>query len=170
MAKYPQVWMNVVATGIRVAALGSAAILTFYFFMYYKTTPVPQGADGMFPKLQQGREVLVKTDVRLEKLTRGDVVIFSPYPSARLISRVAGLPGEEISLTGGKLHVNGNPVPDYKYNTVTDAGTEIAMAPVKVDTGRVFVLNDNPAAKSPDSRVLGGISAASIAGVVLITF
>jgi len=170
MARYPQVWMNVVATGIRVAALGSALVLTFCFFTYFDTTPVPQGADGMYPKFQPGREVLVKTSVRLDKLTRGDVVIFAPYPSARLISRIAGLPGEEISLVEGKLHVNGSAVADYKYNTVAEMGSTPTMTPAKVETGRVFLLNDNPAAKSPDSRTLGGIPAASIAGVVLIKF
>lgn len=42
---------------------------------------------------------------------RGDVAVFRPVPqSENYVKRVIGLPGDRIQVTGGILHINGEPV------------------------------------------------------------
>ena len=169
MPAYPKAWMNWVVVGTRVAALGSAALATLYFLIVYKTLKIPPDVDGMLPLIQPGCTVLVNTHPG--RLERGDVVIYRPCRGIRLIGRVAGLPGEEVSLSAGRLFVNGRLADDYAYNTgVTTETGPVEMAPVRVMPGHLFVLNDNAGAKAPDSRSLGQVSAASVVGAVTLRF
>jgi signal peptidase I len=47
---------------------------------------------------------------------RGDVVIFKAPPLANVdyIKRVIGLPGDQVQMIGGVVHINGEPVPKVK--------------------------------------------------------
>lgn len=47
--------------------------------------------------------------------TRGDVVIFKhPVDRADYVKRVIGLPGDQVQMIAGVLHINGQPVPKVK--------------------------------------------------------
>ncbi len=57
---------------------------------------------------------------------RGDVVIFKAPPGNDIdyIKRVIGLPGDQIQVVGGQLHINGKPVPKVRV-----ADFEIRVSP-----------------------------------------
>ena len=57
---------------------------------------------------------------------RGDVVIFKAPPGNDIdyIKRVIGLPGDQVQMIGGQLHLNGKPVPKQRI-----ADFEIAVSP-----------------------------------------
>ncbi len=57
---------------------------------------------------------------------RGDIAIFKAPPGNEIdyIKRVIGLPGDQIQMTGGQLHINGQAVPKQR---VSDA--EVAVSP-----------------------------------------
>lgn len=57
---------------------------------------------------------------------RGDVVIFKAPPenATDYIKRVIGLPGDQVQVIGGQLHLNGKPVPKRRI-----ADLEIAVSP-----------------------------------------
>lgn len=85
--------------------------------------PVPTGS--MRPTVIEGDVVLVNrlayqlklplSDVVLaawQGPERGDIVTFgSPVDGTRLLKRVVGLPGDRVALQGGRLFINGLPVP-----------------------------------------------------------
>lgn len=57
------------------------------------------------PKIFSGR--IMQTDP-----TRGDVAVFkNPFTGEDYIKRVIGLPGDEIQMINGILHINGTPIP-----------------------------------------------------------
>lgn len=57
---------------------------------------------------------------------RGDIVIFKapPLNDTDYIKRVIGLPGDQVQMVGGVLHLNGKPVPKVKV-----ADFEVAISP-----------------------------------------
>ena len=82
---------------------------------------------------------------------RGDVVIFAdPRNSGDYyVKRVAGLPGETLSLENGDLIVDGRLVALAARANALDARANVAA--VRIPEGMLFVLGDNRA-KSLDSR------------------
>jgi signal peptidase I len=68
---------------------------------------------------------LIPGRIMASQPTRGDIAIFKAPPGNDVdyIKRVIGLPGDQIQMTGGQLHINGQPVPKVK---VADA--EVAVS------------------------------------------
>ena len=125
---------------------------------------------------------------------RGDIVVFySPADGKRLIKRLIGLPGDEISLHDNKLHINGKAI-DYRLIEKTNSGgakatpenpyiylfedlmgnqhpimisgaktTFGSFDPVVVPEGSVFVMGDNRD-NSADSRFFGFVEMDQILG------
>jgi signal peptidase I len=123
------------------------------------------------------RIAVEKLSYRFAEPTRGDVVVFSGTPRASdgtdeqrafgaraleavgrfvgvvppdpsdLVKRVIGLPGDEVSIVDGLLHLDGVP---YAEDYVADAvGSD--YGPVVVPEGALFFLGDNRR-NSADSR------------------
>ncbi len=97
--------------------------------------------DSMQPNLHPEQYVLVdRISYRLGQPRRGDIVVFQ-YPLATerdFIKRVIGLPGEAVSVAGGVVSINGQPL----------AETYIAAPPTYANTwmlspDQYFVLGDN---------------------------
>ena len=133
---------------------------------------IPSGS--MLPTLQVQDRILVEkirpriSRIRHDHLNRGDVVVFAPPeqlvaagydPSAALIKRIVGLPGDQLQVSEGRLSRNGSPAEEPWLDETIDYG----MDPVIVPEGQLWVMGDNRNASLdshlwgplPESRVIG---------------
>lgn len=147
---------------------------------------VPTGS--MQPTLQPGDRVVVDMlayglrlpfteQILLERgqPRRGDVAVFdSPYDGTRLIKRVVAVAGDRVSLSGGHLSLNGQPLAidrdglDEHFGTRVvrlglDAGGGPNLPELRVPPGKVLVLGDHRGA-SFDGRFFGFVDAERIYG------
>ena len=112
---------------------------------------------SMAPTLNPGDYLIA--DARIERLRRGDIVVFSHPDDAGfwLVKRVVGVPGDEIVVHEGSVTRNGEHIDDER----TPGTGRWTVAP-----GELFVLGDNRAHSAGDSRSLGPISIGLIEGMV----
>ena len=96
---------------------------------------------------------------------RGDVVVFKPPISEdEFIKRVIGLPGETISVSGGKVYVNNQELKEDYIDVYTAPGAFLAEGQTyTVPNGYYFVMGDNRP-HSSDSRAWGPITKKVITG------
>ncbi len=131
-------------------------------------------SDSMVPTVNTGDRVLVnKWSYRVHDVNRGDIVVFDkPDDPAltedHLIKRVIGLPGEEVTIDGGHVIIDGRILvePYLPAGTVTSAvGNHpcLPASPCRVPDGQVWVMGDNRML-SRDSRFFGPIPTATIVG------
>ncbi len=150
----------VLAFGVR-----SYAVQLFY---------IPSGS--MSPTLQVGDRVVVdKLAYRFEPVRRGDVVVFSRPPLEQadyqdLVKRVIGLPGETLSLEGGRVYVDGRLLEEPWLPSTPPPTTPSPLVapfglahPFTVPAGDYFVMGDNRT-DSADSRYFGPISRHLVVG------
>ncbi len=111
---------------------------------------------SMWPTLDAGDFVIA---VRVERLTRGMIVIFDhpDLPQLELVKRVVALPGERVVISGGHLNVNGELLPEPWAH-----GPTLPEAEWRLGLGEVFVLGDNRVASASDSRSIGPIPAEAV--------
>jgi len=119
---------------------------------------------SMMPRLaDQDRLFVNKFVYRLDKVKRGDVVVFL-YPgdhTKSYIKRVIGLPGDEIHIDKGQVFVNGEALNEpYVISSYKDERT---VPDVVVPAGDVYVLGDHRNISS-DSRDFGPVSTSLISG------
>jgi len=90
---------------------------------------------------------------------RGQIVVFthSSYPGWALIKRVVGLPGENVTVSNGQMHIDGHVLAEPWADGPTASDAE-EMVP----DGTVWVMADRRAVSSVDSRVLGAIPIADV--------
>ena len=150
-----------------------AFLLSFVLRTYIvEARQIPSGS--MEPTLQIGDRLMVdKIVFKFSELKRGDIVVFQPTPAAKastgadsyFIKRVIGLPGDEITVSQGKVYINGKPLqepyeaeePDYIYG------------PRKVPDGMYFVMGDNRN-NSADSHVWGFLPNDNVKGKAFARF
>jgi signal peptidase I len=127
-------------------------------------------SESMVPTLRVGDRVLVNKFIyRFTEPERGDIVVFQSVEGGGedLIKRVVGVPGDEISVRGGRLFVNGEPQRDpYVNKKFPDTSSS---APTSVPQGHVFVMGDNRA-NSRDSRYFGTVPQRNIEGEAFLRF
>ncbi len=127
-------------------------------------------SESMVPTLRVGDRVLVNKFIyRFAEPARGDVVVFESVEGGNedLIKRVVGVPGDEISVRGGKLLVNGEPQREpYVNKKYPDRSFS---APTTVQENHVFVMGDNRA-NSRDSRYFGTVPEKKIEGEAFLRF
>jgi signal peptidase I len=88
---------------------------------------------------------------------RGDVVVFAaPDDGARLVKRVAGLPGDRLEIRHGRLWLNGEAAED---------APGLGLPPTVVPPRHYFMMGDNRSG-SLDSRAFGCVPRGDIAGRV----
>jgi len=146
---------------------------------------IPTGS--MRPTLMEGDLILVNkliygakvpfTDLRMPALRqpkRGDVVVFI-YPEDEkkdFIKRLAGLPGEKITIKNGTIFIDGKALLDaafsqrFYYNRGDFAKEEEEII---VPAESFFVLGDN-SASSKDSRYWGFVPQNNILGEAILIY
>lgn len=142
------------------------------------TYSIPSGS--MEPTLQIGDRIVVdKLSYHLHGVGTGDIIVFSTPPLedcagppvADLVKRVIALPGQTISLTGGRVFIDGRVLPEPwltpQMRTDTYPGPATAAYSLhhayKVPTGDVYVMGDNRT-ESCDSRYWGPVRESTIVG------
>ena len=122
--------------------------------------------DSMLPSLRHGESVLVvRTRFRWNRLRRGDVAVYE-RPTAdggTSIKRVVGLPGEDIKVAGGLVHVDGRLLAEEYALVGPDVGTGEEEREWYNGPDEYFLLGDNRA-HSTDSRDYGPVAGDSIKG------
>ena len=101
----------------------------------------------------------------------GDVVVFAPPeqlvaagydPSAALIKRVVGLPGDQLDVHEGRLFRNGEPAAEpWLVEPIN-----YAMAPITVPAEQLWVMGDNRNA-SLDSHLWGSLPETNVLGTAV---
>lgn len=115
----------------------------------------------MEPALRPGDYVVAIRSRRPPR--RGDVVIVATAdPERDLVKRVVGLSGETVSVTGGRVLLDGDPEADrWAQGPTSPDGSWLIPA------GHVFVLGDQRTLSAGDSRLTGPTPVESIGWRVL---
>ena len=111
---------------------------------------------SMTPAIEPGDHLMTDRVWERRGLARGDVVVFRSG-GRYTVKRVVGLPGETVGIEGGVLMVGGRPAVDPWWHAATRPEGEWV-----VPSDSWFVLGDNRADSSADSRTLGPIRHPSI--------
>ncbi len=161
-----------------IAAAVVIAILVRTFVV--ATYSIPSAS--MTPTLQVGDRILVdKLSYHLHGVDRSNIIVFSTPPTencagppvADLVKRVIGLPGDTVSLSNGRVSIDGRvqpepwlPPPVRTQTTPGPSGAPYSLHhPYRVPKGEVFVMGDNRLG-SCDSRYWGPVPESTIVGKV----
>jgi len=143
-------WSGLVATTGKVGLLVILAWGLLFNFSEVR-------GSSMSPGIHDRDRILVdQVSYLLGDVTRGDVVVlrYPLDPSLDYIKRVVGLPGDEITILGGDLFINGDLVTEpYVDAASVDPYTRLHT---RVAEGHYFVLGDNRL-RSSDSREFGQV-------------
>lgn len=144
-------------------------LLSAALFLVINALSARVRVDGssMLPTLQNGEFVLVnRLAYRFDSPQRGDIVVFHypPDPRQDLIKRVIGLPGDTVTIQGGVVQVNNQPLAEpYIAQPPFYAGTWL------VPQGHLFVLGDNRN-DSSDSHSWGMVPLENIIGKAVLIY
>jgi signal peptidase I len=163
--------------GVVAVAIVVAILLRTYVVATYS---IPSGS--MEPTLQVGDRIVVdKLSYELHGVDRANIIVFSTPagedcagpPVADLVKRVIALPGETISLSSGRVFIDGNVLPEPWLPTAVRTETYPGPSqqpyalhhPYRVPQGDVYVMGDNRT-YSCDSRYWGPVPESTIVGKV----
>ncbi len=122
---------------------------------------------SMEPTLIPGEFLIVnKLAYRFGEMQRGDVVVFyyPRDPSQRYIKRIIGLPGDEVTVSGGRVFINGEPLNEPYLNA-----PPTYMGTWQVPPDGIFVLGDNRN-RSADSHVWGMVPLDYVIGKAIFVY
>src|SRR5689334_8249223 len=133
----------------------SLAISGFIIVFLYQ--PVKVEGTSMMPSLEDQERIFVNKFVyRLERIQRGDIVVFRypRDPSKSFIKRVIGVAGDHIRIESGQVYVNSEALDEeYVPNVFSD---QRSYPDVVVPDDCYFVLGDHRS-MSNDSRDFGPV-------------
>ena len=140
-----------------VAALVLVVIIRSFLF-----TIIRVDGPSMSDTLLDGDALFVNVlDMKLNQPERFDVVICRfPNRSDQYVKRVIGLPGDTLSVRGGVLYINDQPIEEpflSEARTVRFDKASNSFGPVRIPEGCYYVMGDNRD-DSNDSRNVGMIT------------
>ncbi len=161
----PQTLKRIVNTFLVVFA---AVVLGFGVTQFCVQTVYMTGP-SMQDKLRDGDEMLLnKMAYRIGKVHRYDIIAIRKIGSDDYydIKRVIGLPGDTVSVVGGRLVINGKQV-DEKYPFAVINSPGLLSEDIVLEDGEYFCLGDNTS-NSEDSRFInyGNVQKSEIKGKV----
>jgi signal peptidase I len=122
---------------------------------------------SMEATLHEGQFLLIsKVSYWFNSPQRGDVVVFHPpsSPGVDYIKRIVGLPGEQVSIQGGSIWIDGAPIDEpYIANANPYSGAWT------LGEGEYFVLGDNRA-NSSDSHSWGPLQSDNVVGKAWVSY
>ncbi len=109
-----------------VAVLGVFSVVAIGLFAGFKWKwhlfSIPSGA--MEPTLLVGDNMVAENGpFSPDEIRRGEVVVFQTRDDVNFVKRVIGIGGDRVQVIGGRVHLNGGPVP------ASDAGTYEILDP-----------------------------------------
>ena len=150
-----------------------ALTLALCALIIFGTRSVVQAREVLGPSMQptfhQDQRILLWPHA-LGEPGHSDIVVFwPPFPSHdELIKRVIGLPGDHVSMSGGRVSVNGHTLDEpYVHGAFTNCAGQ--YCDVTLGAGEYYVLGDNRP-NSSDSRFWGPIRGDHISGKALLRF
>ena len=145
------VWRHVLRILRLPVQVSCASIVAYYVLFNFS---VVRGS-SMAPGIHDGDRILVdQVSYMFRDVQRGDVVVmrYPLDPRVDYIKRIVGLPGDEVTIRGSQVFVNGDLL-DEPYVQQPDARS---FCSTKVGPQHYFVLGDNRA-HSADSREFGQV-------------
>ena len=162
-------------TIVEYIVLAVVAVAVALLIQAFLVKPYRIPSASMEDTLLIGDRVLVdRITWRFSQPARGDIVVFHPpFDGPVLIKRIIGLPGDEISLSGGFVSINGRRLAE-PYVRRIDGHQEPSepfsnglpwslQEPFKVPADSYFVMGDNRT-DSGDSREFGPIKRGQFVG------
>ena len=162
-------------TILEYVVLAVVAVAVALLIQAFLVKPYRIPTASMEDTLLIGDRVLVdRISWRFSQPERGDIVVFhAPVVGPVLIKRIIGLPGDEISLSGGSVYINGRRL-DEPYVRRLRGRQEPSepfsnglpwslQEPYTVPDGSYFVMGDNRT-DSGDSREFGPIKREQFVG------
>ena len=120
----------------------------------------------------QERVLVAKFIYMFRPIQRGDVIVFRfpKEPARRFVKRVIGLPGDDVEIKAGVVHVNGEPVDEpYVYENGQSFLFRENLPGERVPAGQYYVLGDHRNVSS-DSRSWGFIPRDDVIGKAVFRF
>jgi signal peptidase I len=138
--------------------------LLCWFWFTQVWLPIRIFGISMEPAFHDGQVRLLNAwAYRWKKPHRGDVVsIMMVDRHALLLKRIIGLPGERISISGGIVYINGQPLdePYVKKNRAPWFRSEVLLKPdeyLVIGDNREMARRDHVEGEVPAERILGRV-------------
>jgi signal peptidase I len=160
---------NITGMIVEIVVIIVAAFVIALLVQAFLIKPFTIHQISMRPTLEEGDRILLnRLAYRFGDEARGDVVVFhSPISAGEdLVKRIVAVANDRVSISGGKLYVNGV-AQDEPY--LLEQGFNGEMPEIVVPAGHVFVMGDNRN-NSGDSRLFGPISTDSIIGKAFLVY
>jgi signal peptidase I len=153
-------WLGIAMQEVLTTIL-PAILIAVVMHLFLAQSSIVYG-ESMQPNFYTDQRLIIeKISYHLHPPLRGDVVVLKdpdngPLP---LIKRVVGLPGERVTVAGGRVYIDGQALPEPYLDQSTPGGSRTWIVP----PFHVFVMGDNRS-NSRDSRYFGPVPTDSILG------
>lgn len=133
-----------------------------WFLRSFYAFPVRIDSISMEPTLKKNERIFVRYPY-LKNLEKNDIVLVkTKYSNTFSLCRVVAMEGDQISVSRGRVIVNGNPINPYNHSALKNNNSNKKKKTIRPDF--FFCLNDNPEITT-DSRMWGAFKLSQIHGV-----